>query len=311
MKEAFKSSAAVWGILIAGSVISVMLFQAVWSSHKSRASEEFERNAIEAIFEFNMSIDRDLEVLHSVRSLYQASMEVERGEFREFVSRYLSTNPSVRAIAWVHRVAGSERTTYEEGARQEGFSSFEIVEASEQGLIVAAANRDEHFPVYYVEPYIGFETTLGFDLASFPAIWDAMTVARDTDQVVVTEVLILPQETPDLGIVIGVLPIYRNGSPATSLEDRREHIEGFVLGALQPQSVIESGAFLNEAALKLQIIDRSAPTGEQMLFPARSGDESEDEAQAAMNLNWSLDVGGREWEIIVGSSRDDLSLFSW
>ena len=62
--------------------------------------------------------------------------------------------------------------------------------------MVRAAERDEYFPVYFVEPSKGNEIALGFDLASNAIRKDALEKSRDTGEMVATGRITLVQETP-------------------------------------------------------------------------------------------------------------------
>ena len=111
-----------------GVVLSVLAFQAAQTRESHRMQVDFERDAGSIILLLEKSIYANLGVLDSIGSLYAASEFVERGEFRTFVAHGMLQRPGIQALGWVPRVPASQRTGYEESARNEGYPDFQIVE---------------------------------------------------------------------------------------------------------------------------------------------------------------------------------------
>src|SRR3989338_3756385 len=153
-------------VLCVGVGLSVAAFFIEQRWEQGRLEDEFERRTSPIALVIERGLDRNLEMLRSVRNFYGSSREGERGEFRSFVFGMLTNHPELQAVAWVPRVGDSERAAYEEAARQEGFLDFQIAELNSQGEMVRASAREEHFPVYFVEPYQWNERAFGFDLGS-------------------------------------------------------------------------------------------------------------------------------------------------
>jgi CHASE1-domain containing sensor protein len=194
---------------ILGIVLSVAAFIVVGNWERHEIEEQFERTAGARALALEGSIASNVEALQDIRSLYGASVHVERQEFSSFVEHELGEHPSIQALEWIPRVPSSDRSAYEEAARNEGFTEFRIVEREAQGTMVPAGFREEYFPVYYVEPYEGNEAALGFDLASNPVRLEALNKSRDTGQGVATARITLVQEAEDQFGFLVFLPIYR------------------------------------------------------------------------------------------------------
>lgn len=158
-----------------------------------------------------------MEALQDIRSYYKGSQKVNRDEFRAFVGHELEERPGIKALEWIPRVLGTERTICEEAARKEGFSEFRIVERETQGTMVPAGFREEYFGANYMEPYEGNEAALGFDLASNPVRLDALNKSRDTGLGVATARITLVQESEDQFGFLVFKPIFRNGFPAETM----------------------------------------------------------------------------------------------
>ena len=146
-------------VLLLGVGLSVLAFRPVqtWAMH--RVQDDFEREGRDRIQSLEKTIYGNLGVLQSIGSLYAASNFVERDEFRTFVRYGMLERPGIQALEWIPRVPASQRTVYEEAARQEAYPLFQIFELDAQGDLVPAGFRDEYFPVYYQEPYQGKVST--------------------------------------------------------------------------------------------------------------------------------------------------------
>ena len=105
--------------------------------------------------------------------------------------------------------------------------------------MVRASQREEYFPVYFIEPYEGNEMALGFDLASNPTRLEALRRSRDTGQTVATARITLVQETADQFGFLVFMPVYHKGSAVKTVEDRRKNLQGFVLGIFRVDAIIK------------------------------------------------------------------------
>jgi CHASE1-domain containing sensor protein len=133
--------------------------------------------------------------------------------------------------------------------------------------MVRARERDEYFPVYFVEPYKGNEAALGFDLASNQARGASLSLARDTGKTTATSRVILVQETANQPGFLVFAPVYRKHVPLVSSEDRRKNLMGFVLGVFRISNIVEhSLAHLTSKQIGVFLYDQSAPENDRFLY---------------------------------------------
>ena len=298
-----------------GIALSGVAFSVVRSSEQHEIKEDFNQTASDRALALESSITTNVAVMHNIRSLYEASIKVERHEFRAFVDHALREHPGIQALEWIPRVPASEREAYEEAARQGAFPQFKIVERAAQGIMAPAGSRKEYFPVYYVEPYEGNEAALGFDLASNPIRLAALDKSRDTGQGVATARITLVQESEDQFGFLIFQPIYRNGFPAETLAQRRENLAGFALGVFRIKDMLEHSLARSDAqnggpGLDIQLYDRSAPREQQLLFTTVSANGAAGHAPPRLSFTKTFDVAGRTWELILTSPAAGLSVWS-
>ena len=298
-----------------GIALSVVAFSLLLNFERNDIMDAFERTAGDRALALAHSIADNVETLEDIESLYKASAEVERHEFRAFIEHELEERPGIQALEWIPRVLASERATYEEAARNDGFLEFRIMERETQGAMVRADFREEYFPVYYVEPYEGNEAALGFDLASNPIRLEALNKSRDTGHRVATARITLVQETEDQFGFLVFKPIYRKGFLVETLAQRRENLMGFALGVFRITDMLEhslalSDAHTGESGLNFQLYDRSAPPEQQLLFTTVPVNGAEGQAPSRLSFVETFDVADRTWELIVTSPAAGLSVWS-
>lgn len=275
------------GVGITGSFLAFLHTQ---EQERSLAQANFERDAVNVAASLSKDIRSYVDLLHSVRRLFDASEQVERDSFRIFCERPIQEHPGIQALEWVPRVPLAERDAYEKAARKEGFPSFTITDRTEDGKLIPAGIRDEYFPIYYVEPYHANERALGHD-PQLPARLEALANARDSGDEVASGKFTLIQETENQAGVALFLAVYGGGVPKT-LDERRQELLGFAEGVFRVGDMVEASLRgLRMEGFALELIDRTDPTHPEWLFTR--GERRED----AEPYQTAIDFGGRKWSL--------------
>jgi CHASE1-domain containing sensor protein len=246
------------------TVLTVLAFQEIRDDKWRRVQAEFTRKAQIMATTLGSNFESYVDVLYSIKGLFDSSKTVDRQEFHIFVQRLFDRHSGIQALEWIPRVTHQQRRLCEADARRDGFSEFQITERQSQGQMVPAARRAEYFPVYYVEPYAGNELALGFDLASNSARRAAISRSRNTGKLVATARVTLVQERKKQNGVVVFLPVYgQQGEPSTG-EAQRAALRGFVLGVFRIGDMVTSApkAFDPDAVV-YSLYDTTAPTGQQ------------------------------------------------
>ncbi len=222
-------------VICAGVAASAGVYWYVDHKEQEHLAEEFALIAQRDVDRISNRFKEVLSRLMATRQLYAASTAVDRGEFEAFVSGLVPA-PGVLAYEWIARVPHGEREKFEAATIKDGAPGFAIRESRE---LVAAAPRDEYFPVTFVSPLKGNERAVGFDLASNPSRLDAIVTGRDSGLLAVTRPIVLVQETGNAVGLLALLPHYRNGAPRGTVAERRENLEGFLLAVLRPKDLLD------------------------------------------------------------------------
>ncbi|MCH8056170.1 MAG: CHASE domain-containing protein [Deltaproteobacteria bacterium] len=304
----WRTSLPILLVFCVGVVGSVWGFVTIRNAEEKNLSTRFEREAQGLIIAIDRSLEASLDVVWDIQGLYAASHIVERQEFRVFVQPFLARSSEIQALEWIPRVRNVERAQYKEVAQQDEFPQFQITEREVQGGMVRADQREEYFPVYYVEPYEGNEMALGFDLASNPVRLEALHRSRDTGDMAATARIALVQETTSQFGFLAFMPVYRKGAPVATIEQRRESLEGFALGVYRIGDIVENAlaAFHpKESFVDVYLFDDSAPPGERFLYASSQGKAAEEPTpqqearlRTGLHIERTLNVAERRWRLL-------------
>ncbi|NRB11394.1 MAG: CHASE domain-containing protein, partial [Rickettsiaceae bacterium] len=264
-------------------------------SEKKKAQFEFESLAKNNANMLKNNIDRYFFNITSIRNFYLASNFVSRGEFNNFVSNYVEGLPEIHSFEWIPKVTLDNRNEYIKEAGKEGYEIiFTECEADE---IVVAKEKEECYPVYYSVPYYKSKTKLGFDIASDPELINYLINARDSGQVIATTILplIYEREKPQAFFIIS--PIYHNGSKIDTVEQRRNNLNGYVLGVFKLDTLFDSFAKkLRNKGIEIEIYDNHSCdiTETSKLIYSSSINK---EINILLNTKECVNIGSRIWSI--------------
>lgn len=283
------------------------------TNNGERIKLEFGQQAAELNVALEKSISTHINVLRSLGRFYAASNRVDRTEFRTFVANLLDNFQGIQALGWDPQITFSERATFEETLKQEGYLNAQISERDDQNQIMVAKNRPVYVPVSFIEPYKGNENALGYDVYSDTLRHDAIDRARDTGEIATTGRITLVQEHGNQYGILAFLPVFRNGLPHQSLEERRDNISGYAVAVFRGGDIVNTALKdLNKKGLSYRLIDDSAPSSEQLIF---SSDQQQlkssiPQENGFFGRNFSLvsslaiPVGGRLWHFEVAPTED-------
>ena len=295
-------------VLAIGILISAAGFLATRYHYRTLAQQEFDRPASHYAAVIGRAIDRYIEVLNPIGAYFSASKEVERWEFLSFAEDTLPRYPGLSAVLWVPRVPAAARARYERKASRDGLFGFGIRDWGAGGKQNAAGERDEYFPIYFVEPFKGNQAYLGVDLASDPIYRAALDRARDAGGTSVTGWVPSHSETGPRRTLLSILPIYRTGRAPSVPADRRDALIGFVVGVIDIEKMVAAtlDTMTTPAGLDVYLYDESADRRNRLLhFSLSSAGEEpprpapRDTVLSGLHHLARQAVADRQWSIVV------------
>lgn len=242
----------------------------------------------EALLEFRLLSQQIVDKIHAGLTEQEIFLEqlersfsrpaaLSRADFQHLAHNLLRRFATIQAVKWAPRIDFSNRQAFEE-AQHADLPGFEIRELGPSGQRGRAAERDQYYPVTYVEPLKGNEHIVGFDLFSEAGRRTAIEQAIATGSVTTTPPIRLVQESGDQPSILLIFPVNegRDGPGVVSVALR---MGTFVTGIVDP-----AGSILN-----VRLVDvRQNKALYSGFAPLGSGAASYDD---------TFDFGGRHYRV--------------
>ena len=295
-----------WLALTLGTALSLLVFVLIRVGEHDSLRREFERRASNVTLRVEDYLLRNVEPLYSLRDLFNYSEEVTRREFNGAARDLISRSVSVQALEWVPRIAHADRARTEAEIRAEGFPDFQFTERVTPTTLRRAADRPEHFPVLYVEPYQDNKMALGFDLASGVS-WPDLEKIAATGQLGASGrlPLLTAKDTTNSWAYIIQLPVYDRPVDTGDTLPPGARLRGFILGVFRLKDLLEA-MFDRMGGLGVDVLflDRSAPLDRQFLHyhsaepgAANTPPPTVEQLSAGLHVTLPLEHAGRHWEL--------------
>jgi signal transduction histidine kinase/CHASE1-domain containing sensor protein/CheY-like chemotaxis protein len=238
-------------------VVPMVLFFALFVAIFARVSTwetdqsllEFRLLSQEVADKLQSSLEEQEVVLDQLNRSFSQSSTLSRSTFGGLTEELPQRFSTVQAVEWAPRVEASDVRAFE--ARQRiDLPGFTISERDPSGSMQPAGDRTDYYPVTYIEPQIGNEEAVGFDLASNPTRRQAIEAAFKTGELIATGPIRLVQE---------------HGSQVAILLMRAVHAgdngHGIVLAVLRMGAFVTSvtGPITNSVLVQLVDVDAGAP----------------------------------------------------
>jgi signal transduction histidine kinase len=283
-----------WLVFVTCAVASVALSQ--------YSRQEFARRSADR-FSYLVERQRDLltdrindyqRVLRGAAGLFAASGAVTRAEWRRYVAvmELDASLPGIQGTGFAQLISTQDKAAHEAAVRAEGFPLYKVYP---EGV------RERYSVIIYIEPFAGRNLrAFGYDMYSEPVRHEAMDRARDTGEPALSGKVRLVQET-NVDVQPGFLiyvPVYANGMPTATIEQRRAAIRGFSFSPFRSIDVIESLYHDPRRDVEVEIYD-GPRARENLLY--QSHDASR---QAQHAVEQTLTIAGRSWTVRFQSSAE-------
>lgn len=267
----------------------------------------------------NMRVKSYTDLLRGAASLFRASDQVSREQFRDYVSSLdLRKNfPGVMNLNYCKALDDARRAAFEAAMRRDypvgrdGYPAF---------AIDPPGPRDWYSVLVYIEPIDSAPEKYGHDIAVRPAVAEVLAQSRDSGDISNSG---LPVPMPGRSQLTGMamrLPVYRNGMPVATVQQRRDAYQGSVgLGYDLAQMVRGVLAAMPVRNVRLTLFDIGTQASEPQPL-ARDTRPIFDSAPAGRQAPWwqpggsrkylsstmLIDYNGRVWQALFSVRKSDL-----
>ncbi len=161
----WRSYAPIALVALSGTLATWSVVDKVSDLEQQRQTDAFASAARDRVLVIQRELVHSLQVVQDLGSFFDASGQVARRQFREFVEPVLKRDDAIQALYWVPRVPAERRSAFVAEARR-AYPPFLITGSEGDTALKSVAERPVHFPVLYIQPYLDNNAMLGFDLAS-------------------------------------------------------------------------------------------------------------------------------------------------
>ncbi|MBI5366634.1 MAG: CHASE domain-containing protein [Planctomycetes bacterium] len=295
--------------LVFGVGLAVAAFLIARSWERDATASAFTLAAKDRVSALRATLRSYLEQMETLGEFHASTPAFSREGWKTFVAPKLKRHPGISSLEWIPRVPDARRAESEEQARRDGYPDFHITRRLRQGVMVPAEPSAEYFPVYFQEPLVGGGIALGFDLGSEPKRREALERARDRGGVIVTDRIILVEETSHRFSVLLFRPVYERGAAPATPEERRAALAGFVLGVFRIGDLVEEAlAHLEPQGVEVTLFDASANAADRYLYhsgkrlgrvPGPFLPDGVTAGPERLEFAATLEMGGHDWRTVV------------
>jgi diguanylate cyclase (GGDEF)-like protein/PAS domain S-box-containing protein len=274
---------AAWLVLALSLMASILVWHFAHENARNMEEAEFHAKAYDIESRIRQRMLAHEQVLQGAAGLFAASQNVGREEWRAYV-KHLDVDrfyPGILGIAYSARLRPDRKIRSEDTAFPPG-------------------SRAEYTPVRYAESFAGYDPhAFGYDMSSEPVRRAAMEQARDKGSAAITGKLELFREageSPQAGAMLS-LPIYRNGWPVTTVEQRRAALQGYVSSVFSMNALMAGILGVMPPDLKIELYDGAEAAPAAMLYDGEPGRWESPRFAASRVLN----IADHEWLLTVES----------
>ena len=299
-KILFKKAWISYAILIIG--IGLTFAVAIYTKNNSEtlAKQEFALLCDEIKTKITTRLNTHALFLRSGSSFFAASDTVSRKEWEKFIgnSNYENYLPGIQGVGFSAIIKKEQLQQHIQQIRNEGFPEY---------TVRSTGNEEIYTSIIYIEPFADKNLrAFGYDMYAEPIRRKAMQQACDNNIAALSGKVLLVQETAE-DLQAGTLmyvPVYRNGLPTNTTEERRAAIIGWVYSPYRMVDLMQGvlGHWDLNYAIHLQIYDNDSISQNSLLFDSNSKDTIDHTDKAVEILTIPIAFNGKKWTLQFSKS---------
>ncbi len=241
-------------VLVGGIVLSLYISIPFNQALRERDLVRFNNIADLQMRELTRRLNIFLFGLEGTRGIFAASRSIEREEFNSFIlSRDLDKDfPGARGFGYIQRIARPELHEFLKEARADGAPQFSLT------------TSDEFADLLVVKFYSSFSTgksLLGIDVGTRPAIRLAAESSMRSGLPLVVDGL---NESENEIIIL--LPVFNNGAPHGTEEERISSLSGWVFCTVSLQKALSGISEISDGRVDLVLYSRAVGHPTTLIF---------------------------------------------
>ncbi|HEY0060759.1 MAG TPA: CHASE domain-containing protein [Telluria sp.] len=270
----------------------------LWRQAKAAEAQqlrtEFDLRAREVTNQLALRVHTYVQGLRSVQALFTSSDSVTRAEFSTFVKAQdiKEHMPGMQALGYIALLERGQIARHVARTRAEGFPDYAVFPPGE---------RDLYAPVAYIEPPSRENMrAFGYDTWSEMARRRALELARDGNQASMSGQLTLLQDSGKAagGGFLILLPVYQNGLPLNTREQRVHAIRGWIYAPVRAADMVASLDPELAAGLDIEMYDGDAASDAARMYSALAPGAHPD---LLLRTEKKIGIGFHRWTLAIGA----------
>ncbi|MGE5481012.1 MAG: CHASE domain-containing protein [Chloroflexota bacterium] len=247
-----------------------------WTQSKRIVENDRKQEFNKAIVSVENRLDnlyrKDVEILRSMRGLYDLMPQVVRDYFTVYATAPTKTNRSILSISYAPRITKPELGKFIFDARQQGYYDYNFQ---------SAGGGDVYFPVEHIVPWDGNAHRSGLDYYSSPKLKAVIDKAVSTGKLAATEFFMA---RPDTLVSFIIYPIYHRELVANTPAERRAALQAALALELNTREFFQTALSAKEenvsepsdALIAFRFIDTVAGESREIFKSANANVFNED-----------------------------------
>ena len=298
------------GVLIS-SAVGAASYMTTFGLIESDSRMRFVYHAQNAQNSLDVRIKSYTDVLRGAASLFQTGESLTRNQFQRYVNglELKKHYPAIHTINFARYVRAAELAAFERQVRRELGQDFP------GASVTPAGPREDYCVLTYIDGTPVAKQAFGLDIAANPMTRRALMDSRDTGMLLSSGIPIPAMSGPNRTGLAMRLPVYRIGTPLSTVEERRAAYIGSVGIAISVNTLAER--VIDQMALKhlrVALLDTGltiegkkldSQPRERLLYDSGAGEANPrpahlnpaDEFTVALPLNFN----GRLWKAVFSA----------
>jgi PAS domain S-box-containing protein len=216
---------------LAGVIVTTLFWRMTLQQTSEAEELRFNRLAdtVQRTIAFRLSNNQ--QILSGLKGLFAASKSVERGEFRAYVAALdLPAQRGAPGFGFIRYVRREDLTSFLERTRSDEARDFTLRQPG---------TAPDLFVVEYIEPYLLYKSTRGYNIGDDSIRRDAAVQAVELNTTILTRRSPLVHGANQNISLLLLMPIYGNGSATTTAAERWRALTGWVYCPIRMNELIQ------------------------------------------------------------------------
>lgn len=288
-------------VAILGTALSFSIYFWQNQTQQNLIQEKFKAEIEKKTYEIKEGLEHNVHALNTLDAYYYHPNSISRDKFKRYASVLMEIHPAIHALEWVAKVPHELKEKFEKDAQSEGFKNFFIYELDSEGKKKRVSQRQNYYPVFYIEPLGSNGIEFGFDLGAEKNRSDALSDSIETSSVSMSVPIDLVQN--EKGVLL-FYPVYKN-------RKNKQELVGFFTAVVKAEKLI-SGTIMDTFFEKeIASITIKSKEGELLFSHKNPGPATDLHHKSKIDFaskGWKVEAYASEYFVKAQSSNYPLTL---